>query len=168
MPLSVIYDLATGRQKRLRVGSASLAVENPATEGFVELAALNREPNPDLFVWNPTTRTYVDAPTSPSYPVSRTRITREEFVDKWTDAELLKLHELRLAGTIAQRARLELIRERLTSRDYVRLDHAKVIAAVTWMVGQLANAGTIAPDDAPTRQARVAAILLPLTVAETQ
>ena len=159
MPLSVIYELATGRQLRVRVGTASLSVQDPATEGFVELAGLNNEPNPASFVWDAGTLQYVAAPAFQP----RTVITREEFIDKWTDEELEKLHELRLIGTTLQRSRLEAIRERLTSRDTVPLDSPKVVVAVTWMVGQLAAAGVVTPNDAPTRSARVAAVLAPIT-----
>lgn len=165
MALSIIYSNLTGRQLRLAVGSNTVAIQGP-NDVYVEIARFNAEPDPSLFVWDRITHDYVDAPTSPSFPVSRTRITRGEFIDKWTDAEIAMQHELRLTGTTQQRVNFELIRERLTSRDYVKLTDAKVITAVTYMVNQLAAAGTIAPNDAPTKAARVAAVLAPLTTQE--
>ena len=167
MSISIIYSNLTGRQRRLAPGSNTVAIQD-VTDVYVEIARFNAEPDPSLFVWDRITHDYVDAPTSPSFPVSRTRITREEFIDKWTDPEIAMQHELRLTGTTQQRVNFELIRDRLTSRDYVQLTNAKVITAVTYIVNQLANAGTITPNDAPTKSARVAAVLAPLTVQESQ
>ena len=160
MPISIIVHLPTGRRLREHAGAQSVAVQNAATEAYVELAEFDAIPSETTHRWNPALRTYE----AYAALISRSIISREEFLDQWTDAELIGLHQLRIdpAGPVLQRARLEAIRDRITSRPTVNLTKPKVQTAVAWMVQQLANAGVIT-DTAPARQARITAILTPLT-----
>lgn len=160
MPIALILQKATGRRLREGVGAQSVTVREPAVEEYLELAEFDTIPSESTHRWNPSLRTFE----AYSALISRSIISREEFIDQWTDAEWVMLHQLRIdpAGPLQQRARLEAIHDRITSRPTVNLGKPKVQTAVAWMVQQLANAGVIT-DTAPARQARITAILTPLT-----
>ena len=128
--LYVIYDQATGAQKRV---SADLVLQPVlVSEGVKTFPSLTREPDSNVMYWNPETLDYEFIPGSPAAPISRVKLTKREFLQRVGKTTIGQINAIIITPAttpqqVAMVAELMTMKDFLNASDFVDLTNQLTI-----------------------------------------
>lgn len=133
--LTIIVDKATGKQKRVYLPSDAPEIRNTVTEEAVQVPEFTAEPSSREYRWDAATKAYVALPGAPTFVISRTKLSKREFLNRVGKTTLGQINAIIITPITAENAatQVPLVAQLMTMKDFlnavpdVELDHPDTI-----------------------------------------